>query len=221
MRILEGLYYAAGVVLAGVAFTAISQIKLLKAQVDQGVTQLRLLKADMVTRNDRAAKEYALETAFRYAKCIEMFGDARQRLAEDGYPPRHIGDPSDFSWASVSPAFRQPETVNQRTVMVSPLNELEAIAATFTSGLADESVVFAMMGQSFCGIVSQDYDVISRLYSKDNSTFYSNIIALYRTWSAKLSKQEIAAARTNLAAREASIVDQPLPPVIGPFPAES
>ena len=76
--------------------------------------------------------------------------------------------------------------------MVSMLNALESFAMTFNSELADSTLVFQSLHQSFFSVVQALYFPISVRNEEDSEKYYTNIIALYRKWlrlDAKIKKK--------------------------------
>lgn len=80
------------------------------------------------------------------------------------------------------------------------MNELEAISAAFTSGVADEATGFKIIGRSFCGTVQCEYDLIalSRDKSKEAQGYWNNIVQLYKMWSPRLKEVELRQAKERL-----------------------
>lgn len=65
------------------------------------------------------------------------------------------------------------------------LNNLEYFAMFFTHNIADESVVFQSLHQSYLQIIETMYYQISSYNTSDNHKFYVNAIRLYHLWIQK------------------------------------
>lgn len=68
------------------------------------------------------------------------------------------------------------------------LNNMEFFAMHFTHGVADESVVFQSLHQTYVEIVQMSYYNIAINNKADGTQFYTNVIELYRIWYGKQTK---------------------------------
>lgn len=66
------------------------------------------------------------------------------------------------------------------------LNELEAFAVFFTSGVAEESVAFSSIGNTFVCSVDKFLPIVCMVQGKG----YGNILKLYILWKDKIEKQD-------------------------------
>jgi hypothetical protein len=101
--------------------------------------------------------------------------------------------------------------------MVPFLNRLDAIAAMFVTGVADEKTAFQIFGRAFCGSASLHYDIISVARSVSTFAPYSNIVELYKIWSGRLSKSELEKSRQVLDEQIRKIPDKSIAP-LSPMP---
>jgi hypothetical protein len=192
---IELLYFVSGVVVA--------------VCVAIGLKQIRLLKKDIRLRNERAAKEKAIEYASRYlcnyVRLSGVFFDEYRAAGLEPYP----GPVGDFTPRSFR-GLRIAEMAQKRFALGSwlpAMNELEAICAAFTSGVADEAAGFKIVGRSFCRTVESDYDLIalSRDIAGSAHAYWSNIEQLYKMWSPRLEEAELRKAKERLDGRIASV----------------
>lgn len=180
------------------------------------VFQLYLFKKDIRLRNERAAKEKAIEYADRYARCLQLFTpfDAKVKAAELGDYRGPIGD---FSPASIpKPLLKVSiKRYEMYDVWAPALNELVVIAAAFADGVADERTGFKIFGRGYCSTVRTNYDLIaiSRHQPSAAHLHYQPIVDLYRVWSSRLSKAELESARNQLAFQIKSHPDLSIPPI--------
>jgi|SRR5947209_153083 len=202
---LEALYFLSGIAVALAAFLALKQI--------------RLMKRDIVSRSERAAKEKAIEAAFEFAKLHDVF-QGRLVYLDEPLHNTYTGPVGDFTPDSIPTELKERAKLRQSSgAFIQPLNLLNGIAAMFVSGVADEKTAFPIFGRAFCGTVSLYYDVISMARKSQPHTPYSNCVELYQIWSARLSKEELELARRNLEKQIENISDKEIPP-LSPLPEE-
>jgi hypothetical protein len=201
---LELLYFASGIVVA--------------VAVALGLQQIRLLKKDMRIRNERAAKERAIEYGRLYLTAFISSANKAYAALEKANLSTHDEPVGDFS-ASPTRTPQQLERTAKRLVnpfLLDALNHLESIAASFVTGVADESTGFKICGRSFCGSVESYYDVIAACRNKKNAVAYwNNIVALYGMWSPRLSQAELRKEKERLEAKLAATAPSSEVPPIG------
>jgi hypothetical protein len=174
-----------------------------------GINQIRLMKIDMSTRSERAAKEKAIEYSEKYLH--DYVGIDLRFLAdcqEEDLGP-YDGPIGDFSPDSVPDKYI--DSAEEKFALGSWLpavNLLEAIASAFTKGVADEKVGFNIIGRTFCSTVAHKYDIISLSRSDDVSPHYQDIVELYSIWSSRLSKAELEEARDDLEEKVSEIDEE-------------
>jgi hypothetical protein len=196
---LEAAYFVAGVILAAGLIAAFVQIV--------------LLKRDIRTRNERAAKEKAIEAASRYLVDYVRLETVRFSKQLDQKLQSYTGPIGDFSRSSV----QYSEKTAQRALLpngLETLNELEAISAYFTSGVADEAMGFTIIGRTFCSTIEHNYDIISTLRGDEGPFYYENIVLLYRLWRPRLTRSELLSAKDLLEQKIGAIKDaDPIRPI--------
>ncbi len=170
-----------------------------------GLRQVRLLKEDMRTRSLRAAREKAIEaTSYYLNEFVPQYNKVWTRWQKAGLGSYEGRVDSDFDFDSLPSDVRERGLKRFKMFIGSnAFNAMELVASYFTTGVADEEVGFHIIGRSYCGTVGSNYDVLAICHStegsaKAKSRFYMPIIELYRTWSARLSKDELTAARAEL-----------------------
>lgn len=70
------------------------------------------------------------------------------------------------------------------------LNNLEYFAMHFTHGVADESVIYQSLHQSYLELVRMLYYEIASINVEGCHNYYTNIIDLYNNWNARSEKRE-------------------------------
>jgi hypothetical protein len=192
--VLELLYFGSGIVVAvGVLF---------------GLQQIGLLKKDIRLRNERAAKENAIQNGRRYlCSYVNLLSTfiSEYRAANLNHYSGPIGS---FTAESVLPGGK--ESWGKRYGLESwlpAMNELESISAAFISGVADEQTGFQIIGRSFCRSVEANYDLIafSRSPGEAAQPYWRNIVELYRLWSPRLKEAQLRTAIDHLEARIATV----------------
>lgn len=73
------------------------------------------------------------------------------------------------------------------------LNDLEFFAMHFTSSVADETIVFQSLHQTYLTAVQHLYYQIAVRNTSAKDKYYTNVIELYRLWSARDLENEIKA----------------------------
>lgn len=186
---LELAYFAAGVVLAVTAL--------------YGLKQIYLLKRDIATRNERAAKEKAIEYSSRYLKdFVTLIDTCAEACRQAHVPSTYSGPIGDFNPESLSQgALAEGAKRFHAARWHLALNELEVVAAAFMSGVADEALGFSMIGGTFCASVQGSYDIVTMMAPKKEGKFYRNIISLYNVWAPRLTEAELELARADIAQR--------------------
>ena len=153
-----------------------------------GLYQLRLMKIDIRTRQDRKAKEKAIEAANTYLNEYCAFPMQKREIEE------YIGEIGDFSYNSIEKnddVFIKSVKRLEDGVWLEKLNKLESIAAIYASGVGDEKLGFQIIGRTYCSSVESHYDIISLLRAKNTCDYFENIVVLYQTWKPRLKKIEL------------------------------
>jgi hypothetical protein len=197
---LEALNLLSAVVIAICALIALRQIK--------------LLKIDITSRSERAAKEKAIDAAFEYAGALE---ELRRNVRKEDFDLAYGGPLGDFSLASIPASHLEPARNRfHHPFWIGPVNRFDGIAATFITGVADEGTAFPIFGWAFCGTVAKLYDVICLDLERSKGKSLSNLIMLYDMWSSRLSKYDLEQARKTLDEQIEGMIDRNLPP-LSPF----
>jgi len=164
-----------------------------------GLRQMRLMKADILARSERAAKEKALEMCHEYLIVYPPISDVFTREYEKKGLKPYTGPIGDFSSESIPSEWREnAEARGNLYSYVAPLNKLESIAATFLSGVGDEQTAFKIIGQLFSFSVEAKYDVICRFRMKGLPPMWPSIVQLYRLWSARLAREKLEAEKERM-----------------------
>lgn len=197
---LESVYYVAGIVVAVASIV--------------GLGQLSLFKRDIQLRNQRAAKEQAIVYSTRFLTGFARLNqDYADELKARGISP-YDGPIGDFSSSSIP--TNDPHIVMRRLTADSwilAINELEAISSAFTSGVADESLGFEIIGRTYCTAVEARYDVIAACRTDSAIPQYQSIVHLYKTWRPRLTKADLVKKREALDGQIQAQGDSKIPPI--------
>lgn len=149
--------------------------------------QLTILKTDIRIRNERSAKEKALEGAKLWAEAQEGFRPFLANCQAAGLPTYYDGPKSDFLFDTL-PADRKSTADAKEKVQgwAKPINAIDALAALYTTGVADEETGFNIFGRDFCECVGAVYDVIAANRKNPIEPRYRNTVVLYNIWSARI-----------------------------------
>jgi hypothetical protein len=161
--------------------------------------QLLLIKNDIRLRNERASKERAIEAASRYLKDYVSALSAHNQNTQEKELDSYSGPIGDFTLKSLPAPMleRALERFGSDSILPA-LNELEAIAAYFTTGVADEQTGFRIIGRTFCHSVEDYYDIIACCRTEKAQPYWYNIVRLYRMWRPRLTKAEMRTAIQDL-----------------------
>ena len=175
---LEALFYVSGIIIA--IFAGYS------------AQQIRLIKRDIFLRNQRAASEKAIEYCDRFltSRLHDQFTVA---CMDNNIPYRYDGQISDFSQSSIPDSYR--DTWLKRVALYNNwlpvVNEMDVIASSLISGVADECLAFSIIGRSFCNAIESNYDVICMMRSDSILPHHQSIVNLYKLWRPRLTKEEL------------------------------
>lgn len=198
--ILQYLYYLATYL---IAFGAI-----------YGLRQLRIMKKDFAIRNERSAKEKAIEFSNEYLINYVELSTKHYNDEQKNKIQSYKGPIGDFTPDSISNEYKA--NLLKRLSCLSclnVLNKLESISAAFVTGVADETTGFKIIGRSYTATVSSLYDIISALRNEKASPYFNNIVELYKVWSPRLTKYELENERNNLDSRMANIQANCIKPI--------
>ena len=79
------------------------------------------------------------------------------------------------------------------------LNSLEYFAMNFNTGVADETVVYESLNQTYILVVKYLYRTIAKLNKRAAPTkYYTNVIDLFKKWSARFENNVLKSEKINL-----------------------
>lgn len=101
----------------------------------------------------------------------------------------------DFSWRTILEQENDTSTKELLSLtyieIEQLLNVLEYFSMYLVTGVADESVVYQSLHQTFFRIVRMLYSWIAGMNKNPKDKYYTNIIALYKTWNEKERESEV------------------------------
>jgi hypothetical protein len=177
-----------------------------------GLKQLRIMKIDMRIRNERAAKEKAIEFVERFMTVHVPLDDKFTEECITAKLQGYRGTVGGFTRVGL-PSVATRARLDLYHSWMPALNSLEPIAAAFVNGVADERMAFPIIGRSFCFGVANDYDIISFCRNDEACRHWESIVSLYKLWSPRISKAELEANRALLDARIAGTNTETILPI--------
>ena len=179
--------------------------------------QLTAFHADARTRNERIAKEKAIEASARYLTEFVRIANIDFEKCKELNIERYRGKVGDFSVRSLDPRTIAGlrKTAMARTTSVAVLNELEIISSYFISGVADEQIGFRIIGRSFCASVKSDYPTITLLRGDSVAQpYWHNIVLLNSLWASRLEREELGTSAELISQKLAGLpTDRPISPL--------
>ena len=159
-----------------------------------GLKQIRLLKIDILSRSERSAKEKAIEASERFlGDCLNTHS-AFVRQLEVRNLGEYDGAICEFKFTESKewPKECQKRYQLQRHWLLT-FNKMEAIAAVFITGVADEQTGFEVIGLDFVDIVRRYYDIYTLCQKNvgEGNQNFPNTIKLYKTWSPRFTEKEL------------------------------
>lgn len=182
-----------------------------------GLKQISILKHDIHVRNERAAKEQAVSVSTRFIKSVECgtrYIDALKAANMTVYS----GPVGNFTSASLTKEAQQAGLAKFTQFVnhwLGDLNELEAIAASFISGVADERLGYTILGVGYCGSVREKYDIIClhRGDGRPETNYWKNTIALYKIWTERVKKEGLTRRMEEIASQLKSSPEARIVPI--------
>jgi hypothetical protein len=170
-----------------------------------GLKQISILKRDIRIRNERAAKEQAISVSARFIKSVECGVEYINALKTAGMK-LYSGPVGDFTNVSLTEEAQQQGLAKFTpliNVWIRDLNELEAVAASFMSGVADEKLGYTMLGVGYCRSVLEKYDVIclQRGDGRPETNYWKNTIALYKIWAEHVKNEGLTMRMEEIASQ--------------------
>lgn len=226
--VLELLYFISGIILMITAFVALKQLKIAKEDIELAKQNIELAKEESKLRSKREAISLTATVCSDFKDVIA--NQIRNRVALKGINlTLYTGSiDSDFTfnndctiwYTTLSNDPKNKPVLDEINVeIVKFLNDLEAFAFYFTSGVCDEQIAFSSHALVFCQFVKDYYPVIARERTA-NHLGYQPIVELYSIWSIRLEKikieREAAAAEKvvqNLRQVAASKTDSSISPI--------
>lgn len=199
--ILELLYFLCGPALVIVAIIGLRQLKILKdvARVSAKRESYRLAAEQCVYYADHVIPaQNELDEAIE-ARELTFFDESKARIEGEKITIQYPKDIDFQKLTSISP---------QRG---NAYNRMNAFSLFFVSGVADESVGFSSVGQTFCRNVKKLLPDIMLLNRAAKA--YKNIIKLFLIWNARLQVESLMRDKEVLENKLRSIDNKEIRPI--------
>jgi hypothetical protein len=171
------------------------------------LVQIFILKKDISVRNERAAKEKAIEYAERYLTVYVKASDKFDVEVRAGKLPDFKGTIGNFDILSLSNEERERARARTNLVWLDSANILNSIAAAYITGVADEQTGFRIIGRSYVFAVKSMYDILCILRTDRGQKYMSAIVELYEIWAPRLEKAELSEIQKNIEKKMESLPD--------------
>lgn len=177
--------------------------------------QVGLFKEDYLVRNERAAKEKAIEYSREYmTSCVSAANEVFLCRHSKGLEMGYKGLIGDFSSGSLPKDHAQKvrktllDDHHLIQLYLNVFNSLQIVAAAFTTGVADEETGFEIIGEGFCATIANLYDALSLTRGSEFTYQYTNTIKLYQLWSVRFDRANVEEARKQARARAEELAAQ-------------
>ena len=98
--------------------------------------------------------------------------------------------------------------------LLDVLNAMESFSVFFVSRVADDSVAFSSVGETFCNSVKEHLPIIMLL---GEGRHYRNVVQLFLTWNERIDSRKLVLDRAKIDARLKKLENR----VIDPLGAEN
>ena len=194
---LEGAYFISNIILVIGLWFAYTQMKLAYAQMKSAQDEDSL-------RSKRLAMERSIEMN-KYMVDVLLMSNATY-TAKHGKFKTEIWD-----FEIRSPVANYKVSSHKLNDGAQLLNELEHFSVYMISGIADEEFAFKNNGLCFCESVQDVYDVLVILRHERQEDLFSDVIELYKMWSARLEKLRLTKKSVQLKTEIDSIPQRNIP----------
>ena len=180
MSILEIAYY-----LSGPALVIIVAIGLWQLKIAKDTAKIAAKREALTIAADRC--EYFLRTIM---PLVDDFDNALEKENVTFFDNAKIeieGNEITIDASCSEADFDKLQNMTDKGLSV--YNSLEAFASFFTSGVADESIVFDSIGHSYCETVKQYLPDILPLC--ENGKNYRNLLSLFFLWNERYERMEL------------------------------
>lgn len=185
---LEITYFiAGGPVIAVIAYFALGQIKILKAQVEEQK------KALIVSSRRDALKLTADQVAFYCEKIIPLQNILNKKLKSEGITilEKFKIEFEEGSIKVIPPkeefSFKAFQLISSE--LVAAANAMESFSTYFASGVADEKVAYLSLGSTFCNSMETLSPILIPI--SNGGRKFSATLRLYSIWGSRLEKENL------------------------------
>jgi hypothetical protein len=185
---LEIAYFiAGGPVIAVIAYFALGQIKILKAQVEEQK------KALIISSRRDALKLTADQVTYYCEKIIPLQNILNNKLESEGITilKKFKIEFEEGSIKVILPKeefnFRAFQIISIELVDVA--NAMESFSTYFTSGVADEKIAYLSLGSTFCNSMKILSPILIPISNEGRR--FSATLKLYSIWGSRLEKENL------------------------------
>lgn len=165
-----------------------------------GLRQLKLVKADIKVKNQRAAAEKTMDfLAWFSEKFVKKYSNRMREINREKYDEKlsnfnyneYVKKNYILNENEISDEAGRYIQILGRNEGVDTLNELEYMSFAFVQGVADEEIAFNSLSNLFCEAVEQHYILLMYYRSiREQQNLYSNVTELYEIWNTRIQNDK-------------------------------
>ncbi|WP_226677229.1 DUF4760 domain-containing protein [Mesobacillus jeotgali] len=225
VKILEILYYIAGIGLFIIGMKGLKQLTIGLQQVSIGLEQVSIAKQDIEIRSQREAALLAVNQSEIFSnELIPLWNNIYLMYKAKDIPiykgPILNFDLNESEINSYLQTFAKTKKFKkeeyddfiQNNILLA--NKLEAVSLYFVKGIADEQIVFESLSKSFQDMVKILYPIIVQL-RQTNKNAFSNLIELFCIWGSRFEEKELLEQKEKISDELEKIVKKDSKPTIG------
>lgn len=192
----ELIYFISGIILTIGVVVGIKHFKVAKDEI-------KLLKKDYETRNERASIEKSIEYLNLFAtEFIPKAGQVIEKIegkVNDTYKgPINKDFRFDENCKLESKYIKEILIASVQNDAIDILNRFEYFSAAFVSGLADEELAFNPLARTYCSYIESLYVILCYLRRDEDHNTFEYTVKLYDLWKKRLEKTTLEKRRSKL-----------------------
>lgn len=190
LKVIEGVSYLATVSLAYFAFKGLKQIKIARRSISLESERDALRVTNEAIRNFYTIYMIEYEKV-KYSKEDKLLLNSVKlnELKTLDFSEIKKSKEIPFDLRSKNGRAQYVETIfNLFERKRQYYNMMESFSAIFTSGLGNDTVSFRTLGRAYCSTLEDSIELLTFFGGKG---YYSNLIALYRLWKKRVSKDDL------------------------------
>jgi hypothetical protein len=181
--ILELFYFVSTIVLTGVAFYGLKQLRLTKQIATNNA------KRESVKFATERCQYFAETIALARTKAMASYHQQKFTCLRDQRFRIERGELVDHNFDKQRIALCEREVLSASSAFVELLNYMEAFAIPFVAGVADDELGFQETASAFCQFLAEVMIVIAAFRSQGPR--FESCVKLYESWAARLEAEKM------------------------------